>query len=289
MKITKAVIPAAGMGTRFLPATKAQAKEMLPIVDKPSIQYIVEEAVRAGITDIMIITAHNKHIIEDHFDRSRELEEVLQRKGDLQNLEIIKEISSMANIYYTRQGECLGLGHSIYCAKNFVGNEPFAVLLGDDIVISETPSIKQLCAVYEKYNATILGVQPVSDDNINKYGIVDSTKISDSVSSVSDLVEKPSKEEAPSNLAILGRYVLTSQIFDMIEVTEADNKGEIQLTNALRKLLKHESIYAYEFSGKRYDIGNKFGFLEANIELGLNHLETKDQLRNYLKNLVTKL
>ncbi len=282
MKVKKAIIPAAGLGTRFLPATKAQPKEMLPIVDKPTIQYIVEEAIASGIEEILIITGRNKKSIEDHFDKSIELELELERAGKSELLELVRDISDMVDIHYIRQKEPRGLGHAIHCAKTFVGNEPFAVLLGDDVVDSETPCLKQLIDCYSEYKTTILGVQTVSRENVSKYGIVDGIHIEDRVYKVKDLVEKPSVEEAPSNVAILGRYIITPEIFNILENTKPGKNGEIQLTDALKTLIGKEAMYAYNFEGKRYDVGDKLGFLEATIEFALKKDELKSEFIEYL-------
>ena len=282
MKVKKAIIPAAGLGTRFLPATKAQPKEMLPIVDKPTIQYIIEEAVASGIEEILIITGRNKKCIEDHFDKSIELELELERAGKLELLEMVRNISDMVDIHYIRQKEPRGLGHAIHCAKTFVGNEPFAVLLGDDVVDSEVPCLKQLIDCYSEYNTTILGVQTVDKENVSKYGIVDGIHIEDKVYKVKDLVEKPSMEEAPSNVAILGRYIITPEIFNILENTKPGKGGEIQLTDALKTLISKEAMYAYNFEGKRYDVGDKLGFLQATIEFALKKDELREDFINYL-------
>ena len=250
MKVKKAIIPAAGLGTRFLPATKAQPKEMLPIVDKPTIQYIIEEAIASGIEEILIITGRNKKCIEDHFDKSIELELELEKSGKSDLLELVRDISEMVDIHYIRQKEPKGLGHAIHCAKTFVGNEPFAVLLGDDVVDSKTPCLKQLIDCFNEYNTTILGVQTVPEENVSKYGIVNGIHIEDRVYKVKDLVEKPSLEEAPSNVAILGRYIITPQIFDILENTAPGKGGEIQLTDALKTLINKEAMYAYNFEVK---------------------------------------
>ncbi len=286
MKVKKAVIPAAGLGTRFLPATKAMPKEMLPIVDTPTIQYIIDEAVKSGIEDIIIITGRTKRAIEDHFDKAYELETELEKSGKQDLIEIVQSISNMANIHYVRQKEAKGLGHAIYCAKTFVGNEPFAVLLGDDIVKSDTPCLKQMIDVYDKYQSSILGVQTVSPDEISKYGAVAGTSIGERLYKVSDLVEKPKKEEAPSNVAILGRYIISPKIFECIEKTGAGTGGEIQLTDALRLLAKQEDIYAYDFIGRRYDVGNRMGFLEATVEFALSRDDLRDEFKDYLKKIV---
>lgn len=287
-KVTKAVIPAAGLGTRVLPATKAQPKEMLVIVDKPSLQYIVEELVESGITDIVIVTGRNKNSIEDHFDFSYELENTLQKENKIELLEKVEKLSSMANIFYVRQNHPLGLGHAILKAKPFIGDEPFVIALGDDIVYNpEKPVAKQLIENYGKYGASIVGCQEVALEDVSKYGVVNPTEnLDENTVAISDFVEKPSKEEAPSRLACLGRYLLDGKIFDYLEKTKAGKGGEIQLTDAILKMLQGgEKVVAYEFQGKRYDIGNKFGLLKANIEFGLKNSETKEELKNYLKTL----
>ena len=250
MKVRKAIIPAAGLGTRFLPATKAQPKEMLPIVDKPTIQYIIEEAVASGIEEILIITGRNKKSIEDHFDKSVELEMELEKAGKQEMLDMVRRISDMVDIHYIRQKEPRGLGHAIHCAKSFVGNEPFAVMLGDDVVDSEVPCLKQLIDCFNEYKTTILGVQTVDPKNVDKYGIVDGLHIEDRVYKVKRLVEKPSVDEAPSNVAILGRYIITPQIFEILENTAPGKGNEIQLTDALETLIKNEAMYAYDFEGR---------------------------------------
>lgn len=282
MKVRKAIIPAAGLGTRFLPATKAQPKEMLPIVDKPTIQYIIEEAVASGIEEILIITGRNKKCIEDHFDKSIELEMELEKahKDDL--LEMVRSISDMVDIHYIRQKEPRGLGHAILCAKAFVGNEPFAVLLGDDVVDSEVPCLRQLMDCYKEYNTSILGVQKVAKDEVNKYGIVDGIHIEDRVYKVKTLVEKPAVEESPSDIAILGRYIITPQIFDILQDTKPGKGGEIQLTDALQSLIENEAMYAYNFDGKRYDVGDKLGFLQATVEFALKRDELREPFLSYL-------
>lgn len=288
MKVTKAVIPAAGLGTRVLPATKAQPKEMLTIVDKPSLQYIIEELVEAGIKDIIIVTGRNKNSIEDHFDFSYELEHTLKKDGKMELLNKVDSISSMANICYVRQNHPLGLGHAILKAKPFVGDEPFVIALGDDIVYNEEkPVAKQLIENYEKYGSSIVGCQEVRQEDVSKYGIVKpSKKLDDKTVEMEDFIEKPSLEEAPSKLACLGRYLLTPKIFDYLENTKPGKGGEIQLTDAILDMLKNgEKVVAYEFDGKRYDIGNKFGLLKANIEFGLRNEETKEELKNYLQKL----
>jgi len=282
MRVKKAIIPAAGLGTRFLPATKAQPKEMLPIVDKPTIQDIIEEAVASGIEEILIITGRNKRAIEDHFDKSIELEYQLEQNGKNDVLKMVRDISNLANIYYIRQKEPKGLGHAISCAKTFVGNEPFAVMLGDDVVDSKVPCLKQLIDCYSKYRTSILGVQKVPLSQVSKYGIVNGTSIEDRVYKVADVIEKPSASEAPSNIAILGRYIITPRIFDILENTKPGKGGEIQLTDALKTLITEEDMYAYNFDGRRYDVGDKEGFLEANVEFALKREDLKKAFMQYL-------
>ncbi len=282
MKVRKAIIPAAGLGTRFLPATKAQPKEMLPIVDKPTIQYIIEEAVASGIEEILIITGRNKKCIEDHFDKSVELEMELEKNHKEDLLELVRDISDMVDIHYIRQKEPKGLGHAILCAKAFVGNEPFAVLLGDDVVDSEVPCLKQLMDCYKEYKTSILGVQTVAHEDVNKYGIVDGIHIEDRVYKVKKLVEKPSIDEAPSNVAILGRYIITPHIFEILTNTAPGKGGEIQLTDALQTLIESEAMYAYNFEGKRYDVGDKLGFLQATVEYALKREELREPFIQYL-------
>lgn len=285
-KIRKAIIPAAGLGTRFLPATKAQPKEMLPIVDKPTIQYIIEEAVAAGIEDIIIVTGRNKRSIEDHFDRNIELEMTLEAKGNQQLLDIVHDATNLANIHYIRQKEPKGLGHAILVAKNFIGNEPFAVLLGDDVVVAEDPCIGQLITAYDEYKTTILGVQTVPKEDVCKYGIADAKLIEDRVSKVKALVEKPKVEEAPSSLAILGRYIITPRIFHYLETQEPGAGGEIQLTDALMALAKEEAMYTYDFKGKRYDVGNKLGFISATLEFALRRKDLQKEVMTYLEDFM---
>lgn len=283
--IKKAIIPAAGLGTRFLPATKAQPKEMLPIVDKPTIQYIVEEAVASGIQDIIIVTGRTKKAIEDHFDKSVELEMELEKKQNKELLEIARSVSQIANLYYIRQKEPKGLGHAVLTAKTFIGNEPFAVLLGDDVIDSEKPALGQMMEVYEKYNASVLGVQTVERKDVNKYGIVDGMQIESKVYKVNDMVEKPSVDVSPSNVAVLGRYIITPGIFKYLEKQEIGAGGEIQLTDALNKLAKEEPMYAYDFIGKRYDVGNKMGFLQATVEFALKREDLREEFKAYLKSI----
>ena len=287
MKVTKAVIPAAGLGTRVLPATKAQPKEMLVIVDKPSLQYIVEELVESGIKDIIIVTGRNKNSIEDHFDHSYELEDTLKKNNKNILLEKVEDISSMANICYVRQNHPKGLGHAILKAKSFVGNEPFVIALGDDIVYNDVPVAKQLIDSYSKYGSSIVGCQEVKESDVSKYGIVKPLlSLDEKTVEMEDFIEKPSVDEAPSKLACLGRYLLTPKIFDYLEKTEPGKGGEIQLTDAIVAMMKDgEKVLAYNFEGKRYDIGNKFGLLKANIEFGLRNEETREELLEYLKNI----
>ena len=287
--IKKAIIPAAGLGTRFLPATKAQAKEMLPIVDKPTLQYIIEEAIESGIEEILIVTGRNKKSIEDHFDRSVELELELEQKGKTAMLEMVQDISNMVNIHYIRQKEPKGLGHAIHCAKSFIGDEPFAVLLGDDIVDASTPCLKQMIDAYDEYKTTVLGVQEVARENVDKYGILDVKHIEDRVYKVKDMVEKPSIEEAPSNIAILGRYIITPEIFNILENQAPGKGGEIQLTDALQTLATKEAIYAYNFEGRRYDVGDKLGFLEATVDFALKRPELRDDFIEFLKTKSDKI
>lgn len=287
-KVRKAVIPAAGLGTRFLPATKAQPKEMLPIVDKPTLQYIIEEAVASGIEEILIITGRNKKSIEDHFDKSVELELELENKGKTELLEIVQNISNMINIHYIRQKEPRGLGDAIYCARHFIGDEPFAVMLGDDIVENKVPCLKQLMDAYDEYRTTILGVQKVAKEDTNKYGIIDAKFIEDRVYKVKDLVEKPDSDKAPSNIAILGRYIITPEIFEILSDLPPGKGDEIQLTDALKELSKKEAMYAYDFEGRRYDVGDKLGFLEATVDFALKRDELKDGFLDYLKYVCKK-
>ena len=287
MRVTKAVIPAAGLGTRVLPATKAQPKEMLVIVDKPSLQYIVEELVESGIKDIIIVTGRNKNSIEDHFDHSYELEDTLKKNNKNTLLEKVEDISSMANICYVRQNHPKGLGHAILKAKSFVGDEPFVIALGDDIVYNNVPVAKQLIDNYSKYGSSIVGCQEVKESDVSKYGIVKPLlSLDEKTVEMEDFIEKPSIEEAPSKLACLGRYLLTPKIFDYLEKTEPGKGGEIQLTDAIVAMMKDgEKVLAYNFEGKRYDIGNKFGLLKANIEFGLRNEETREELLEYLKSI----
>jgi UTP--glucose-1-phosphate uridylyltransferase len=287
-KITKAVIPAAGLGTRVLPATKAQPKEMLTIVDRPSLQYIVEELVESGITDICIVTGRNKNSIEDHFDYSFEVEKTLEEKGKFELLDKIKHLSDMANIFYVRQNKPLGLGHAILKAKPFVGDDAFVIALGDDIMYNdENPVSKQLIENHEKYGHSVIGVQEVADEDVSKYGIVKPIKeLDEDTVLMENFVEKPKLEDAPSKMAALGRYVLTADVFPYLEKQGAGVGGEIQLTDAILAMIKDgKDVGAFKFEGKRYDIGSKIGLLKANIEFGLRNEETKDDLKKYLKTL----
>ncbi|MDF2564530.1 MAG: gtaB [Massilibacillus sp.] len=287
-KIRKAIIPAAGLGTRFLPATKAQPKEMLPIVDKPAIQYIIEEAIASGIEEILIITGRNKRSIEDHFDRSVELELQLKEQGKYELLGLVEEISNIT-VHFIRQKEAKGLGHAVLCAKQFVGNEPFAVMLGDDIVDAEVPCLRQLMDVYRDYKGSVLGVQEVSKEKVSSYGIVNPKPIKQNVWQALDLIEKPSPEEAPSQLAVLGRYILEPEIFELLEKTEPGRGNEIQLTDAICQLAAIQKVYAYSFSGRRYDIGDKQGYLEATVEYALKRPELRDKFLEYLTKTVGPL
>ncbi|MBB6690494.1 UTP--glucose-1-phosphate uridylyltransferase GalU [Cohnella xylanilytica] len=287
MRIRKAIIPAAGLGTRFLPATKAMPKEMLPIIDKPAIQYIVEEAVASGIEDILIVTGKGKRAIEDHFDSYYELEQNLLQKGKFDLLSEVQRASDLTDIHYIRQKEPKGLGHAIWCARKFIGNEPFAVLLGDDIVRSEpVPCLKQMMNVFEEVQSSVLAVQRVPQNEISRYGIVDPAEGADIDSSlirVRGVVEKPAADKAPSNIAIMGRYILTPAIFDLLETQNTGAGGEIQLTDAIFRLLGDEAIYAYTFEGKRYDTGEKMGYLKTIIDFALERPDLGDQVRAYLE------
>ena len=284
-RIRKAIIPAAGLGVRFLPATKAQPKEMLPIVDKPTIQYIVEEAVASGIEDILIITGRSKRAIEDHFDKSLELEMQLANKGKDDLLKLVRDIGTMVDIHYVRQKEPLGLGHAVYCARKFIGDEPFAVLLGDDVVKSKKPCLKQLIDIYDDYRCSVLAVMEVPQQDTNKYGIINAVSIADNVYRIHDLVEKPGIEEAPSNLAVMGRYIISPRIFELLEVTKPGAGGEIQLTDALKVLAQKEAIYGLAFEGRRYDVGDKLGYLKATVEFALEREDLSAAFRSYLKGL----
>ncbi|MGL6247776.1 MAG: UTP--glucose-1-phosphate uridylyltransferase GalU, partial [Culicoidibacterales bacterium] len=285
------VIPAAGMGTRFLPATKAQPKEMLPIVDKPTIQYIIEEAVASGIEEILIITSGTKRSIEDHFDKSYELEDTLAKKGKTEMLEMVQSISNMVNIHYIRQKEALGLGHAVLQAKAFIQDEPFAVLLGDDVVVNKQgePALKQLITAYDQKHASVLGVQTVAMADVDKYGIVapsQSTPQAGRLVKLADMVEKPKQADAPSQMAVLGRYVLTPEIFDLLASQTPGAGNEIQLTDAIKRLMDRQAVYAYDFEGQRYDLGDKFGFIKATIDFALDRPELHDEVYAYLHELV---
>ncbi|MDD3810588.1 MAG: UTP--glucose-1-phosphate uridylyltransferase GalU [Erysipelotrichaceae bacterium] len=285
-RVRKAIIPAAGLGTRFLPATKALAKEMLPIVDIPTIQYIVEEAVKSGIEEILIITNSNKHAMENHFDRNYELEERLKQSGKNNEVKMITDIADMANIYYIRQKEPKGLGHAVLCAKSFIGDEPFAVLLGDDVVVNHAkPALKQLIDAYEQTEASVVGVQKVDRKLVNKYGIVEpslSHIAKGRLVKLAGIVEKPDVDKAPSDMAVLGRYVLNPEIFDLLETQQAGAGNEIQLTDAIMRLMDRQAVYAYDFEGVRYDVGDKFGFIKATIDFALDRDNLRDQVKEYI-------
>ncbi|WP_419791161.1 UTP--glucose-1-phosphate uridylyltransferase GalU [Staphylococcus chromogenes] len=287
-KIKKAIIPAAGLGTRFLPATKAMPKEMLPILDTPTIQYIVEEAARAGIEDIIIVTGKHKRAIEDHFDNQKELESTLKDKGKLDLLEKVQHSTDLANIFYVRQKEQKGLGHAIWTARQFFGDEPFAVLLGDDIVQSETPAIQQLIEQYEVTQKSVIGVQEVPYEETHRYGIVEPKTKQGRRYKVSQFVEKPDPGTAPSNLAIMGRYVLTPEIFKYLDTQDVGAGGEIQLTDAIERLNQDDSVYAYEFDGTRYDVGEKIGFVKTTLHFALNDPSMKEEMTRYIKDLLNE-
>ena len=283
--VRKAVFPAAGLGTRFLPATKAQPKEMLPLVDKPTIQYVVEEAVASGLEEIILVTGRNKRAIEDHFDAAFELEYYLADRGKTDELAQIKTISELASVSYVRQKEPLGLGHAILCARSMVGEEPFGVFLGDDIIVSNVPCMRQLLDVHAERGGPVLAVMRVPREEIGRYGVIAGTPVGGNVFEVHDLVEKPAPAEAPSDLAIIGRYVLTPDLFPILAATPADARGEIQLTNGLRTLRRHRPIYAVEFEGKRHDTGEKLGFLMATVEIALARPDLGQAFRRYLESL----
>ena len=289
-RVRKVVLPAAGLGTRFLPATKAQPKEMLALVDKPLIQYGVEEALASGIEDVIIVTGRGKNAIEDHFDVSYELEHLLARKGKKKLLEQVRRISDLVHVTYVRQKKALGLGHAVLMAQNLVGDEPFAVLLGDDIIDSEVPCLKQMLRVYSQRRSSVLAIMPVSRQSVSSYGIVKATRVRDSkfpdrLYRVEDMVEKPSVAKAPSNLAIVGRYILTPSVFQELQRTRAGAIGEIQLTDAIRRLIPREPVFAYRFEGQRYDAGDKLGFLKATVAFGLKRPDLKKPFRSYLRSL----
>ncbi|MBY0093565.1 UTP--glucose-1-phosphate uridylyltransferase GalU [Priestia aryabhattai] len=288
MTIKKAVIPVGGLGTRFLPATKAQPKEMLPIVDKPAVQYIVEEAVKSGIESIIFITGRNKKSIEDHFDKSIELEQMLEEKHKFQMLKEVQTISSMASIHYIRQKEPLGLGHAILCAEQFIGDEPFAVLLGDDIMTSEEPALKQMIQAYETTNQSVIGVQKVDVEEVSKYGIIQPKNKSGSLYEVNDLIEKPSIEQAPSTIAVMGRYILNPSIFSYLKTIERGVGNELQLTDALRVVCEKERLFALELEGQRFDIGDKVGYMKAMVEVALKRRDLRQTFLSYLEGIVEK-
>ena len=286
MPVRKAVIPAAGLGTRFLPATKAQPKEMLPVVDTPSIQYVVEEAVRAGLTDILIVTGRGKRSIEDHFDRSVELEHFLESKGKFDELKQVREISDMATIHYIRQKDPLGLGHAVAVAEDHVGSEPFAVLLGDDLISPSTPLLTEMLRAHERYGRSVIAVQEVPLPDISLYGSIEPEPVEEHLDRVLSIVEKPAPEEAPSNLAAIGRYVLTPDIFDALRETEPGTGGEIQLTDAINLLAKERAVYAYRFTNGRFDVGNKLDYLKATVELALEREDVGEDFRRFLVELL---
>lgn len=288
-RIRKAIIPAAGLGTRFLPATKAMPKEMLPIVDKPTIQYIVEEAIASGIEDIIIVTGKGKRAIEDHFDYAHELEQNLSDKGKTELLDKVRYATNLADIHYIRQKEPKGLGHAVWCARNFIGDEPFAVLLGDDIVQSDTPCLKQLINQYEETLSSVIGVQTVPDDETHRYGIVEPSVQDGRRYQVQNFVEKPAHGTAPSNLAIMGRYILTPEIFMFLDQQEKGAGGEIQLTDAIQKLNQIQRVFAYDFEGKRYDVGEKIGFVKTTIEFALQNQELRAELLTYLDEVMNQI
>ncbi|MFF2442811.1 UTP--glucose-1-phosphate uridylyltransferase GalU [Priestia megaterium] len=288
MTIKKAVIPVGGLGTRFLPATKAQPKEMLPIVDKPAVQYIVEEAVKSGIESIIFITGRNKKSIEDHFDKSIELEQMLEEKHKFQMLKEVQTISSMASIHYIRQKEPLGLGHAILCAEQFIGDEPFAVLLGDDIMTSEEPALKQMIQAYETTNQSVIGVQKVDVEEVSKYGIIQMKNKSGSLHEVNNLIEKPSIEQAPSTIAVMGRYILNPSIFSYLKTIERGVGNELQLTDALGVVCEKERLFALELEGQRFDIGDKVGYMKAMVEVALKRRDLRQTFLSYLEGIVEK-
>jgi UTP--glucose-1-phosphate uridylyltransferase len=284
--IRKAIIPAAGLGTRFLPATKAVPKEMIPVVDKPAIQYIVEEAAASGIEDVLIITGRNKQTIEDHFDKAYELEDILEKRSKDDELTTVRKPAGLCNIHFIRQQEARGLGHAVLCAKSFVGDEPFAVMLGDDLITGSKPCLRQMIDEKERLGGNILATMKVDDSDVDKYGIVDGKRYHERVIQVNDMVEKPTLSEAPSNQAIIGRYILDSAIFPILEGTEPGKGGEIQLTDAIKKLMDTQDVFAYEFIGKRYDTGDKLGYLKATVEFALNREEFREDFYTYLEELM---
>jgi len=289
LNVRKAIFPVAGRGTRFLPATKAQPKEMLPIVDKPTVQYGVEEAMDSGIESIIMVTGRNKRAMEDHFDIAYELEEELRKSGKTDLLKLVQDISGMVDIHYIRQKESRGLGHAILCARTFIDDEPFAVLLPDDLIVSDVPCLKQLINVYNEYKTTVIAIQKVPHEDVSKYGIVSCKQVDDKVYKINDLIEKPEPDKAPSDMAIIGRYIITPSIFEHIEKTEPGKAKEIQLTDALKSLMHNEAMYAYEFEGKRYDVGDRLGFLQANVEFALNRDDLREEFSKYLKEIAKTL
>ncbi len=287
--IRKAVIPAAGFGTRFLPATKSQPKEMLPIVDTPVIQYVVEEAVASGITDILMVIGKGKRAIEEHFDRNFQLEDQLHRQGKTRELELVQRVSDIAEIHFVWQKEMKGLGDAVRCARHHVGNEPFAVLLGDTVIGSERPATQQLIDVYQHYRGSVVVLEEIAPEQVNRYGVLKGHPLNENLYQVEDFVEKPSPEEAPSNLAFAGRYIFNPEIFDYLERTQPGKGGEIQLTDAMRAMVQDQAMYGCKLAGKRFDIGHKQGFIKTNVEFGLQDSEIRDELVSYLKDLVKRL
>ncbi len=287
-RVQKAVIPAAGLGTRFLPATKAQPKEMLPVVDKPSIQYVVEEAVRAGLTDILIITGRGKRSIEDHFDRSFELEYFLETRQKFEELKLVREVSEMAQIHYIRQRDPLGLGHAVSVAEQHVGDEPFAVLLGDDLIAESQPLLQEMLKIHERYGRSVIAVQEVARHEIPLYGVIQPEFVEEDLARVVSIVEKPAPEEAPSNLAAIGRYILTPEIFDALRETKPGRGGEVQLTDAINLLAKEQAVYAYVFENGRFDVGNKLDYLKATVEIAIDREDVGEEFRAYLADLVRR-
>ncbi|MDP8937514.1 MAG: UTP--glucose-1-phosphate uridylyltransferase GalU [Actinomycetota bacterium] len=287
-KVRKAVIPAAGLGTRFLPATKAQPKEMLPVVDKPAIQYVVEEAVRAGITDILVVTGRGKRTLEDHFDRSYELEHELERGGKVELLEQMKAIAALASVHYVRQGEALGLGHAVSCARQHVGNEAFAVMLGDDVMVDDARVLREMLAVHERYGRSVIALKEVARSEISLYGCARLEEVEEGLVRVMEIVEKPDPDEAPSNLAVMGRFVFTPEIFDVLDRLEPGKGGELQLTDAIGLLLQEQAVYGYTFEKGRYDIGSKLDYLRATVELALEREDLGPDFREFLADLVQR-
>ncbi|MGN7382880.1 MULTISPECIES: UTP--glucose-1-phosphate uridylyltransferase GalU [unclassified Paenibacillus] len=285
MTIRKAIIPAAGLGTRFLPATKAQPKEMLPIVDKPAIQYIVEEAIESGIEDVIIVTGRNKRAIEDHFDKSVELEMLLEEKGNDELLAVVQQVSNLVDVHYIRQKQPLGLGHAVLCARRFIGDEPFALLLGDDVIDSQPPCIRQMIDLYEEAKTSVIAVQEVPWNEVDRYGIISPSSRSATVATIRDLVEKPDRDQAPSNLAVIGRYVIEPEVFSILETCKPGRGGEIQLTDALQIMNRSKPMLAFLQQGRRYDVGDKLGYIEATIELALQREDLAPHLKQYLRRL----